>query len=620
MTDIIHLLPDSIANQIAAGEVVQRPASVVKELIENSIDAGAENIHVIIKEAGKILVQVIDDGIGMSVTDARMSFERHATSKITQADDLFRIRTMGFRGEALASIAAVSQVEMKTKRKEDELGTSISIEGSRLIRQEPMTCQTGTSIEVKNLFFNVPARRNFLKSNSVEMRHIIDEFQRTALSHPRIQFKLHQNDMEVYHLPAGKLVKRIINLFGRSYQEQLVVCQEDTPHLQVKGYVGKPGFAKKTRGEQFIFVNNRYIRSNYLIHAIQNAYENLIPTEFFPFFVIFLEIDPKHIDVNVHPTKTEIKFVDERTIYGLVKATVKQALGQHNLTPSLDFSQNVNLDLQKEYGGENSEKTRQELDYERLRQGSGNFSNLRNWEKLYENPERDIPASFLHRDEESTAQKDQLILPSSVNQSGRIDSVYPFQGETDLPTTYQLHQKYILTQVKSGMMLIDQVAAHQRILYEKYLSYLQHKSAIIQKLLFPISLELNPADYSLVMDIKNEIASLGFDFELFGKSAIIINGVPSGLKDINEKEVFEGLIDQYKLNKEKLEMRTHENLAMSMARYTCIRAGQSMNEKERKSLIDQLFGCKNPNYSPFGELTFYIFTLEELADHFKKKN
>lgn len=620
MRDIIHLLPDSIANQIAAGEVVQRPASVVKELIENSIDAGAENIHVIIKEAGKNLVQVIDDGTGMSVTDARMSFERHATSKITQADDLFRIRTMGFRGEALASIAAVAQVELKTKRKDDELGTSICIEGSRFIRQEPIACRSGTSVEVKNLFYNVPARRNFLRSNSVEMRHIIDEFQRAALSHPSIHFKLHQNDMEVYHLPGGKLVKRIINLFGRNYQEQLVVCQEDTPHLQVKGYVGKPGYAKKTRGEQFIFVNNRYIRSNYLVHAIQNAYENLIPQEYFPFFVIFLDIDPKHIDVNVHPTKTEIKFVDERTIYGLIKATVKQALGQHNITPSLDFSHDTNIDLQKEYGGENSERTRQDLDYERLRSGASKFSNLRNWEKLYGDPERETPSAFLQKEEDPLDQRDSLILPSNVNKFTPIESLPVVRGEDSLPQTYHLHHRYILTQVKSGMMIIDQAAAHQRILYEKYLSQLQHNSGIIQKLLFPISIELNPADYSLVMDIRNEISALGFDFELFGKSAIIINGVPSGLKDINEKEVFEGLIDQYKLNKEKLEMKTHENLAMSMARYTCIREGRSMNEKERKSLIDQLFGCKNPNYSPFGELTFYIFTLEEMADYFKKKN
>ncbi|MBR9998419.1 MAG: DNA mismatch repair endonuclease MutL [Cyclobacteriaceae bacterium] len=618
MRDIIHLLPDSIANQIAAGEVVQRPSSVVKELIENSIDAGAENIHVIIREAGRALIQVIDDGIGMSMTDARMSFERHATSKITNADDLFRIRTMGFRGEALASIAAVAQVELKTKRKEDELGTRICIEGSRFIRQEPEACRTGASVEVKNLFFNVPARRNFLKSNSVEMRHVIDEFQRTALSHPHISFKLHQNDMEVYQLPASKLVKRIINLFGRNYQEQLVVCQEDTPHLKITGYVGKPGFAKKTRGEQFIFVNERYIRSNYLVHAIQNAYENLIPQEYFPFFVIFLEIDPKHIDVNVHPTKTEIKFVDERTIYGLVRATVKQSLGQHNITPSLDFSYDINLDLQKKFGGEQSEKTSRDLDYERFRTGSGQNRDFRHWEKLYEDQNLEVPQEFRFDRENTSNRSDEMILPSNFSKFPPGEPVSPVHTGDYLPFTYQLHNRYILTQVKSGLMMIDQVAAHQRILFEKYLSHLQNHTATIQKLLFPISVELNPGDYSLVMDIRNEITSLGFDFELFGKNAIIINGVPSGFKDINEKEVFEGLIDQYKHNQEKLEIKTHENLAMSMARYTCVREGKIMDEKERKSLIDQLFACKNPNYSPFGELTFYIFTIAQLAGHFKK--
>jgi len=614
MRDVIHLLPDSIANQIAAGEVVQRPASAVKELVENSIDAGAENIQVIIKEAGKTLIRVIDDGMGMSVTDARMCFERHATSKITTADDLFRIRTMGFRGEALASIAAVSQVELKTKRNKDELGTQICIEGSRVIKQEPAACPDGTSVEVKNLFFNVPARRNFLKSNSVEMRHIIDEFQRTALSHPQINFKLYQNDMEVYLLPTGKLVKRIINLFGRSYQEQLVVCREETPHLKIKGYVGKPGFAKKTRGEQFIFVNNRYIRSNYLVHAVQNAYENLIPQDYFPFFVVFLEIDPKHIDVNVHPTKTEIKFVDERTIYGLIRATVRQALGQHNITPSIDFSHNINIDLQKNYGGEYAERTRRELDYERLRPVPGNFSNSPNWKKLYENPEDKIASDLtdLKRDRSGT-----LSTPGNVSPFKLLDASL---GVDNLSFTFHLHNRYILTQVKTGLMIVDQVTAHQRILYEKYLSCLDNKTASIQKLLFPVSVELNPSDYSLVMDIKDEISSLGFDFDLFGKNAILINGIPSGLKDINEKEVFEGLIDQYKLNKEQLELKTHENLAMSMARYTCLKEGRSMNEKERKSLVDQLFGCKNPNYSPFGELTFYIFTLEQLAEYFKRKN
>jgi len=620
MTDIIQLLPDSIANQIAAGEVVQRPASVVKELIENSIDAGADHIHVIVREAGKNLIQVLDNGIGMSLTDARMCFERHATSKIKTANDLFQLKTMGFRGEALASIAAVSQVDLKTKREEDDIGTRIHIEGSKIITHEPATSMEGTSVEVKNLFYNVPARRNFLKSNSVEMRHIIDEFQRSALSHPLISFKLHQNDMEVYSLPSGKLVKRIINIFGRSYQEQLVVCREDTPHLIIKGYIGKPGYAKKTRGEQFIFVNNRYIRSNYLNHAIMNAYESLIPQEYFPFFVLFLELDPKDIDVNVHPTKTEIKFVDERTIYGLLKATVKQALGQHNITPSIDFSQNVNLDLQTKFGGEHAEKTKRDLDYERLITNPQKFSNLKNWDSLYEKLDQENQSEELKATKITDDKSDLVILPSDVNTKSGFDQIKPDHTDLNKQATYQLHKKYILSQVKSGLMIINQSAAHQRILYEKYFSILRNNTASTQKLLFPITIELNPSDYSLVMDIKNEISSLGFEFDLFGKNTIIINGVPSGFSDINEKEVFEGLIDQYKYNKEKLEMKTQENLAMSFARYTAIKEGRGMSDEERKSLIDQLFGCKNPNYSPFGDSTFYIFTLEELDRHFKRKN
>ena len=343
MADRIQLLPDSIANQIAAGEVVQRPASAVKELIENSIDAGATHIKLIVKEAGKALLQVIDDGHGMSPTDARMSLERHATSKIRKAEDLFTLHTMGFRGEALASIAAVAQVEIKTRMASDELGTLLVVEGSDVKRQEPTACEKGTSISVRNLFFNIPARRNFLKSNPVELRHIIEEFQRLALANPEISFSLIQTDELVYDLPQGKLSQRIINLFGKAYQQQMAACQEETDLVKVTGYVGKPAFAKKTRGEQFLFVNRRFIRSNYLHHAVMNAFEGLLGENSFPFYVLFMEIDPRHIDVNVHPTKTEIKFDDERAVYAVVRSAVRQAIGTHNLSPGLDFDADVNL-------------------------------------------------------------------------------------------------------------------------------------------------------------------------------------------------------------------------------------------------------------------------------------
>jgi len=607
MPDIIHLLPESIANQIAAGEVVQRPASVVKELIENAIDAGATKVRVIVKDAGKSLIQVIDDGCGMSVTDARMCFERHATSKIRTSDDLFRIRTMGFRGEALASIAAVAQVTLKTKLSGDELGTLISIEGSKIIDSEPTATINGTSVEVKNLFFNVPARRNFLKSNSIEMRHIIDEFQRAALSHPHLSYYLFQNDMEVYNLPTGKLVKRIINLFGKNYQSQLITLEENTPHFNIRGYIGKPEYAKKTRGEQFVFVNNRFIKSNYLNHAVQIGYENLLPKEYYPFFVLFIEIDPNHIDVNVHPTKTEIKFIDERTVYGIIKSAVRQSLGQHNIMPSLDYNMDINMDLPTKFGGENALNTTRELDYERFRPDARGQSNIRNWEALFEKQENLGPDKL----------KEQFTIESEIHRKGPEHYPSAIQKADLYPQTFQIHGKYILSPVKSGIMIINQVYAHQRILFEKYLNVLVTDSRSTQKLLFPITLDLNPSDFALLMDIEEEIIRMGFDFNIFGKNSIIINGIPAGISDINEKEVFEGLIEQYKFNKEKLEIGIFENLAMSMARYAALKEGKVLNDEAQRSLIDQLFGCKNPNYSPYGESTYVILDMEYIEGYFK---
>lgn len=617
MTDIIHLLPESIANQIAAGEVVQRPASVVKELIENAIDASAQKIQVIIKGAGKSLIQVIDDGTGMTLTDARMSFERHATSKIRNSDDLFKITTMGFRGEALASISAVSQIELKTRIDNEELGTCITIEGSKIKSNEPIATIKGTSIEVKNLFYNVPARRNFLKSNSIEMRHIIDEFQRAALGRSDISYRLFQNDMEVYNLPAGKVVKRIVNLFGKNYQSQLVALEEKTPHLEIYGYIGKPEFAKKTRGEQFIFVNKRYIKSNYLNHAIQMAYESLLAKDYYPFFVLFLQIDPSHIDVNVHPTKTEIKFIDERTIYGIIKAAIKQSLGQHNITPSIDYSMDVNLDLSRDFGGSHANRTSADLDYERFRLSDKERSNLKNWEHLFEKEE--VPETELIPKENAYNKSDErIVLESRANKREELEDLLLHSNQV-LPT-YQVHGKYILSQVKSGIMFINQVAAHQRIIYEKYLNVLLNNNGSTQRVLFPITIELNPSDYSLAMDIKKEIVALGFDFDIFGKNSLVINGIPADITAVNEKEVFEGLIEQYKLNKEKLELKTQENLAMSMARYTALKEGKVLNLEEQKSIIDQLFGCKNPNYSPFGESTYFILGIEQVENNFKKRN
>jgi DNA mismatch repair protein MutL len=416
--------------------------------------------------------------------------------------------------------------------------------------------------------------------------------------------------MEVYNLPTGKLVKRIVNLFGKNYQAQLVTLKENTPHFNIKGYIGKPENAKKTRGEQFIFVNNRFIKNNYLNHAVQTGYENLLPKEYFPFFVLFLEIDPNHIDVNVHPTKTEIKFIDERTVYGIIKSAVRQSLGQHNITPSLDYDMDINIDLSTKFGGDNSFNTRRELDYERFRPDIRTQSNISHWEALWEGEENPGTGNF----------ETEFKLESSIDQYEFIKNQGSVQKGDLAPQTFQIHGKYILSQVKSGLLIINQVYAHQRILFEKYLNVLVTDSKSTQKLLFPITLDLNPSDFSLLMDIEEEIIRMGFDFNIFGKYSIIINGIPSGIIHINEKEVFEGLLEQFKFNKEKLEISTYENLAMAIARYSSLKEGRLLNDEECHSIIDQLFGCKNPNYSPYGELTYFIMGMDQLEGYFKNKN
>jgi DNA mismatch repair protein MutL len=497
MSDIIQLLPESIANQIAAGEVVQRPASVVKELMENSIDAGATEITLIVKDAGKSLVQVVDNGLGMSETDARMSFERHATSKIRASEDLFKIKTMGFRGEALASIAAVAQVELKTKTETEELGTSIVIEGSALKSQSNTSCKQGTTMLVKNLFFNVPARRNFLKGNPVEMRHIIDEFQRLALARPDLAFNLYQNDLEVFNLKPGKLSQRIVGLFGKNYREQLVPCNEDLEEMTLKGYIGKAQFIKKSRGEQYFFVNDRYIKSNYLNHAVVSAYENLIPEGTFPFFVLFIDIDPKHIDVNVHPTKTEIKFDDERHLYSLIKTSVRRALGSFNITPSLDFDFDTNFRLHSAQapatsGGLSSE----ERNYGQFKNTDRELANLKNWEQLYAGALSDETLEAEAKREAAEKGEPMSITFESV--LNKREDVSPEVANEEKDKFFQADFSFIVTPVKSGIMIIDQQSAHERIFYEQYLAMLKKNSGSSQQLLFPETLELNPSDFSLI--------------------------------------------------------------------------------------------------------------------------
>ncbi len=603
MPDIIQLLPDSIANQIAAGEVVQRPASAVKELLENSIDAGAQHIKLIVKDAGKGLLQIIDDGAGMSETDARMSLERHATSKIRKAEDLFTIRTMGFRGEALASIAAVSQLEMKTRTADKELGTLLVVEASEVKKQELVACEKGTSISVKNLFYNIPARRNFLKSNPVELKHIIDEFQRLALAHSDISFSFIQGDEVIYDLPIGKsisLSQRIVNLFGKAYQEQLAPSQEETEYVKVTGYVGKPEFARKTRGEQFLFVNKRFIRSNYLHHAVMTAFEGLLPESSFPFYVIFMEIDPRHIDVNVHPTKTEIKFDDERAVYAVVRAAVRQSLGTHNLAPTIDFREDVNVMSKL---GQTSGEAAREVYFDERFQTSLNRSNQQNWEKLFEG-------------EVSS----RLFQPEVTQSTLHIDELPRTGDSVDVPekTLTQLHDKFILRQVKNGLMIVDQQGAHERILFEKFTEDLKYKSAATQQSLFPKTITFSAADFALIMEVEQEIKALGFRFEVFGKNTVLVNGVPANLKYVSEKQLFEGLIDQFKHNQSELSLPLQENLARALAKRASVKAGQRLEKEEMQELLNSLFSCKTPNYSPEGKPTFYIFELNILENYFNR--
>lgn len=603
MADIIQLLPDSIANQIAAGEVIQRPASVVKELMENSIDAGATSVKLILKDAGKALIQVVDDGCGMSETDARMSFERHATSKIRQAADLFSIRTMGFRGEALASIAAIAQVEMRTRRHSEEHGARLIVEGSEIRIQEPSSTTPGTSISVKNLFYNVPARRNFLKSNPVEYRHVLDEFQRIAIANPEIFFSLHHDGREEYHLPASNLRQRLVGIFGGNANKKLVPVNEETDILSLYGFVGKPEFAKKTRGEQFFFVNKRYIKSSYLNHAVVMAYEELLPKESYPLYAVFIDIDPARIDVNVHPTKQEIKFEDERLVYNYLKVAIRHALGRHSITPTLDFDQEPSITRAS------SMKPNLFPDQHPRPPMPASPSNLMNWQKLYEGLER--PREEMVSPPVEMESEGPITLESAwAGQQEIDDGAGNFQKQTREP--YQLHASYIVSPIKSGFLLIDQQAAHERILYEKFLMALEEDIVHTQQELFPRNIELSPADAALLRQILPEIHQLGFDIQEFGQTSFVIHGLPADFppgKD--EQAIIESLLEQFKQNVE-LKLHLRDNLARVMARTAAIKRGQSLTVQEMQSLIDQLFACSAPFQNPSGRQCFLTYTLEEI--------
>ncbi|MGV8879006.1 MAG: DNA mismatch repair endonuclease MutL [Sphingobacteriaceae bacterium] len=621
MSDIIQLLPDAVANQIAAGEVVQRPSSAVKELIENAIDAGADKIQLIIKDAGKVLIQVIDNGCGMSGTDARMSLERHATSKIRKAEDLFSIRTMGFRGEAMASIAAISQVELKTRRHEDELGTRICIEGSEVLSQEPCATPAGTSVSIKNLFYNIPARRNFLKGNPVETRHIIDELQRVALANPGIFFTMHHEGQEIYHLPQASLKQRIVHLLGNNYNQRLVPVEEDTSIINLRGFVGKPEFARKTRGEQFFFVNNRFIRDNYLNHAVMLAFQEVLPDDSFPLYVLFIDIDPSKIDINVHPTKTEIKYQDEKSIYAIIRSAVKRSLGRYNITPTLDFDREAGFDrmitdkpldqivppgisFNPDFNPFASDaKKSKEIPFLR---NTGEFNKPaipQNWDTLYQISEKD-----------NTIQQHEINIdqPAAI---GVADQVVSKSSERQL---FQIHTRFMLSQIKSGFMLIDQQAAHERVLYERFLMQLENHSGVSQQSLFPQSVTLNAADFELLKELLPDVRALGFDIRAFGRNTIVVEGIPAELSNVNEHELLERLLEGFKNNQTALKLDKRDNLARALARNAAIKVGTSQSLEEMNLLIDQLFACQMPNVSLSGKPVIITYSLEELLTKFDK--
>ncbi|MDB9720902.1 DNA mismatch repair endonuclease MutL [Winogradskyella sp.] len=612
MTDIIQLLPDHVANQIAAGEVVQRPASVVKELLENAIDAGATEIKLIIKDAGKTLVQIIDNGKGMSVTDARLSFERHATSKIKTAEDLFQLNTKGFRGEALASIAAIAHVDLKTKRPQDELGTAIEIEGSVVKTQDVSVTPVGTSVAVKHLFFNIPARRNFLKSDTVELRHITDEFHRVALAHPSIGFMFYNNGSELFNVPQENYRQRIVHIFGSKTNEKLVPVEEETEVLKISGFVGKPKFSKKTKSEQFFFVNDRFIKSPYLNHAINAAFDGLLKDGYHPSYFLNLTVDPKTIDINIHPTKTEIKFDDEHTLYAILRSAVKHSLGQFNIAPVLDFEQQSNFNTPYNYKDKSASAPAVDVDrsFNPFSESSGKTNvsykkaPVTSWESLYvglESKSNNTPSNF----GEVTFESD--TKSTSIFSEGSIETT---------KTTFQLQQKYIVSTIKSGMLIIDQNRAHQRILYENFLKHITIKEATSQQLLFALQLHFTPSETKIIEDLKADLEHTGFVFLELNDKNITITGVPVGVPESEVSIILEQLISDVENDVPDANFSATDLLAKSMAKSLAIKNGQSLSSNEQEHMVNSLFACKEPNVSPANRPTFVTMAAADIEKKF----
>ena len=659
VSDIIHLLPDHLANQIAAGEVIQRPASAVKELLENAIDAQATEIQLIVQDAGKALVQVIDNGKGMSPTDARMAFERHATSKIASIEDLFSLRTMGFRGEALASIAAVAQVELKTRRPQDELGTLLRIENSVVQAQEAVACPPGTSIAMKNVFFNVPARRNFLKSNTTELRNIIDEFTRIAMAFPTLKFTLHHNGQQVFNLEKGSLKQRLLQLWGPSYQTRLVPIQDDTDYLTIRGFIAKPEAARKTRGDQYLFINNRFIRSAYLNHAITQAYDNLLAKDAYPGYALFIDLDPAHVDINVHPTKQEIKFDDEKIVYAFVQAAVKHALAQFSIAPSLDFSLNADIQqleaIQKPATPTDLARTAGSSLYQTFTQknqahkiepsapaataGSGALPTYP-WQaqpaqqaKIKEAlpPQKTPPPAPPSTDALPTPNGWQSELAKLASQLEQINSTTPLLDleherrpqATEKRFAYlpeapllQLHQTFIVATTRQGYLLIHQQYAHERIVYDQLQRSLYGKAMATQQSLFPVHLTLQAADALLLTELLPDLRHLGYQLEPFGQHSFVIQGTPADVLVGNEQKAIEQLLEHYKNFNAEVRFSRREKLVRTLAWQQCIKAGRPLTHEEMRSLVEQLFLCNLPNSTPTGKPTYIEYNLEQLLRAF----
>ena len=606
LPDIIQLLPDNIANQIAAGEVIQRPASAVKELLENAVDAGANEIKLIVNDAGKALIQVIDNGKGMSDTDARMCFERHATSKIKNIEDLFHIKTMGFRGEALASIAAVAQVELKSKKEDESIGTYIEIDNSVVKKQEPVAMERGTSIAMKNLFFNVPARRNFLKSNPSELRHIMDEFIRVSMSFPDIFFSLTSNGQQVFHLERATLKQRIVQILGNSYQSKLVTVEEQTDYMNIYGFVGKPETAKKTRGDQYFFVNNRFIKSAYLNHAVMGAFDSMIAKDSFPMYTLFIDLDPAQLDINVHPTKQEIKFEDEKIVYAFVQSAVKHALAQFSISPTLDFELDPSIQqldaVSKPFTDEKKSSVASSSLYNTFSQKNQahfieNKSELKHWREFYE------PAQKQSSEFSSPTTIEDLPNPLFPEKNTEVSDESPLQ---------QIHSTYILVQNDMGFLVIHQQNAHERILYERFIKAVDGKPIAIQQSLFPQTIELASADVAVLTELLPDLHFLGYHLEPFGNNTFVMQGTPADVEQGNEKAAIEKMLEQYKHFSSDLKYSKREKLIRSLAWQQSIKAGKILTQKEMKSIVQELFICDTPNITATGKPTYTTFKKLEL--------